>query len=233
MSKNTGHIGIVAVSPEGASLFYRHLFRHAARLFPDREPPRVTIHNEPLPTYIQCVKADDWSGVAELLLKSVRVLHLAGCDFVLTPDNAVQHGVMIAEHDSPIPWLTMTDLVADALIEKKIQTVGILGTRYVTQGSAYQTALGLKGIKLQAPQDEDVDQLDEIIFKELIYGSFSPESKRAFHEIASRLYDRGSEALVIAASEVRLILDESELPIPTFDAADLLAVGAVIRAAGG
>ena len=230
---NTGHIGIVAVSPEGASLCYRQIFRHAARLFPDREPPRVTIHNEPLPTYIRCVRADDWEAVADLLLKSVRVLHLAGCDFVLTPDNAVQHGVMIAEHDSPIPWLTMTDLVAEALIEKAHQTVGILGTRYVTQGSAYQTALGLKGIKLQAPPDEDVDLLDEIIFKELIYGVFSQDSRQAFLDIAGRLYDRGSEALVVAASEIRLILDEAQLPIPTIDAADLLAVGSVIRAAGG
>lgn len=228
----TGHIGIVAVSPEGASLCYRHLFRHAARLFPDREPPRVTVHNEPLPTYITCVRADDWGGVAELLMKSVRVLHLAGCDFVLTPDNAVQHGVMIAEHDSPLPWLTMTDLVSDALIDQQHQTVGILGTRYVTQGSAYQTALGLKGIKLQAPESEDVDRLDEILFKELIYGRFSAASQHTFVEIASRLRDRGSEALIIAASELRLILDGVELPIPTFDAADLLAQGAVIRAAG-
>ncbi len=230
---STGHIGIVAVSPEGASLCYRQIFRHASKLFPDREPPRITIHNEPLPMYIECVRADDWEGVADLLKKSVRVLHLSGCGFVLTPDNAVQHGVMIAEHDSPLPWLTMTDLVADALVTNQHQTVGILGTRYVTQGSAYQTALGLKGVKLQVPDGDDVDRLDEILFQELIYGSHSVASDRAFVEIANRLRDRGSEALIIAASELRLIIDEVELPIPTFDAADLLAVGAVIRAAEG
>ena len=78
-----------------------------------------------------------------------------------------------------------------------------------------------------------MDKLDEIIFKELIYGSYSRESGIAFKEIAVRLQDRGSEALIIAASEVRLIVDEMSLPIPTIDAADLLAVGAVIRAAGG
>jgi aspartate racemase len=230
---NTGHIGIVAVSPEGASLCYRQIFRHAAKLFPDREPPCITIHNEPLPKYIECVRSDDWQGVADLLMKSVRVLQLAGCEFVLTPDNAVQHGVMIAEHSSPLPWLTMTDLVANALVERQIQTVGILGTRYVTQGSAYQTALGLKGVKLQVPDGDDVDRLDEILFKELIYGFHSASSEKSFAEIADRLRERGSEALIIAASELRLIIDEIELPIPTFDAADLLAVGAVIRAAEG
>ena len=230
---NAGHIGIVAVSPEGASLCYRQISRHATKLFADREPPRVTIHNEPLPKYIECVRADDWEGVADLLKKSVRVLQLAGCDFVLTPDNAVQHGVMIAEHNSPLPWLTMTDLVANALVERQHQTVGILGTRYVTQGSAYQTALGLKGVKLQVPDGGDVDRLDEILFKELIYGFHSASSEKSFVEIAERLRERGSEALIIAASELRLIIDEIELPIPTFDAADLLAIGAVIRAAEG
>lgn len=229
----TGHIGIVAVSPEGAAPFYRQLYRDSARLFPDRLPPRVTVHNEPLSTYIECVRADNWEGVAELLLKSVRVLHLAGCDFVLTPDNAVQHGVMIAEHDSPIPWLTMTDLVASALVENNHQTVGILGTSYVTQGSAYQTALGLRGVKLQAPESHDVDRLDEIIFKELIYGGYSNTSGQAMQEIAQRLRDRGSEALIVAASEIRLILDEISFPLPVFDAADQLSLGAVIRAVGG
>lgn len=230
---NTGHIGIVAVSPEGASLFYRQLYRHSARLFPGQTPPKVTVHNEPLPAYIECVRADNWEGVAELLLRSVRVLHLAGCDFVLTPDNAVQHGVMIAEHDSPIPWLTMTDLVAAALVDNKHQTVGILGTSYVTLGSAYQTALGLRGVKLQAPDPEDVTRLDEIIFKELIYGSYSQASGTTMLEIAKRLQGRGSQALIVAASEIRLILDEIPLPLPTFDAADQLAIGAVIRAVGG
>lgn len=229
----TGHIGIVAVSPEGASPFYRQLYRHSARLYPDRLPPRVTIHNEPLSMYIDCVRSDNWEGVAELLLKSVRVLHLAGCDFVLTPDNAVQHGVMIAEHDSPLPWLTMTDLVSAALVGNKHQTVGILGTSYVTQGSAYQTALGLRGIKLQAPDGEDIGRLDEIIFKELIYGTYSEASGQAMLQIASRLKDRGSEALIVAASEIRLILEDLPLPLKTFDAADELAQGAVIRAIGG
>lgn len=227
-----GHIGIVAVSPEGAALCYRQIFRHAAKLYPNRPPPRVTIDNEPLQTYIECVRADDWEGVAKLMLESVRVLHRAGCQFVLTPDNAVQHGVLIAEHASPLPWLTMTDLVAQALVENGHKTVGILGTRYVTQGSAYQTALGLKGVKLQVPSQEDVERLDEILFKELIFGSVSEGAQRDLLAIADRLRERGSEGLIIAASEIRLLLDEVSLSLPIYDAADLLALGAVKRACG-
>jgi aspartate racemase len=226
----TRHIGIAAVSPEGAALCYRQLFRHASRLFPGKLPPRVTIHNEPLQTYIEYVRADDWEGVSKLLLKSVDVLKKAGVDFVLTPDNAVQHGVMIAEHQSPIPWLTMPDLVADALLKNKHQTVGILGTRYVTQGSAYQTALGLKGIKLQVPSDEDAAELDRIVFQELIHGTTKDLSKQAVLDISNSFQARGSEAIVIAASELGLVLEQISPPLPMFDAAELLAIGAVHRA---
>lgn len=226
----TGHIGIAAVSPEGAALCYRQIFRHASRLFPDKLPPRVTIHNEPLQTYIEYVRADDWEGVAKLLTRSVRVLHNAGADFVLTPDNAVQHGVMIAEHESPIPWLTMPDLVADSLLENEHQTVGILGTRYVTQGSAYQTALGLKGVKLQVPSEEDAAELDRIVFQELIHGTIKDLSKQTVLDIALAFQERKSQAIVIAASELGLVLEQITPPLPTFDAAELLAIGAVKRA---
>ena len=225
-----GHIGIAAVSPEGAALCYRQIFRHASRLFPDQLPPRVTIHNEPLQTYIEHVRADDWEAVSKLLLRSVGVLHKAGVDFVLTPDNAVQHGVMIAEHQSPIPWLTMPNLVADSLIENNHQTVGILGTCYVTQGSAYQTALGLKGIKLQVPSDAQAAELDRIVFQELIHGTIKPQSKQVVLDVANDFQSRGSEAMVIAASELGLVLEQITPPLPSFDAAELLAIGAVRRA---
>lgn len=227
---DTKHIGIAAVSPEGAALCYRQIFRHASRLFPDRLPPRVTIHNEPLQTYIECVQSDDWEGVAKLMLKSVSVLQNAGCDFVLTPDNAVQHGVMIAEHASSLPWLTMPDLVADALIENDHQTVGILGTRYVTLGSAYQTALGLKGIKLQVPAEDDATELDRIVFQELIRGTIKDQSKQAVYSMVCQFQERGSQAVIVAASELGLILETLDCPLPTFDAAELLAIGAVRRA---
>ncbi|HED53980.1 MAG TPA: aspartate racemase [Phycisphaerales bacterium] len=228
-----GHIGIVAVSPEGAALCYRQIFRNISKHFPNSKPPRVTVHNEPFPDYLDCVRRDDWTGVAELLIRSANILHRVGVDFVLTPDNAVQHGVMIAEHQSKVPWLTMTDLVAEALESNNHRTVGILGTRYVTQGSAYQTALGLRGIKLQAPSPEDVDRLDEIIFRELIYGHAKPDSRRAILEIIDRLRERGCEALVVALSEAPLLLDEATASLPTFDAVDLLAFGAIRRAVPG
>ncbi|MEO1717875.1 MAG: aspartate/glutamate racemase family protein [Planctomycetota bacterium] len=226
-----GHIGIAAVSPEGAALTYRQIFREASRLFPDLDPPRVTVHNEPLGVYIRAVRSDDWPQVAGLLARSANVLSAAGADVVITPDNAVQHAVRIVEHESAVPWLAVTDLVAEAVVADGRGTVGVLGTRWVTQGSAYQTALGLKGVKVQAPEGEDIETLDRVIFEELIYGVVKPASRAALEAIVGRLADRGSEALIVALSEASLVLDLDHAGLPVYDASALLARGAVERVA--
>ncbi|MEM8756640.1 MAG: aspartate/glutamate racemase family protein [Planctomycetota bacterium] len=232
MPERFRHIGIAAVSPEGAALAYRLMYREAGRLYPGLELPRVTVHNEPLNVYIEAVRGEDWSTVATMLARSAEILASAGAELVVTPDNAVQHAVRLIEHGSSIPWLAVPDLVADAVIADGRETVGIIGTRWVTQGSAYQAAFGLKGVKLQSPEQADVDRLDEIIFSELIYGVSKPETRASLLDITARLRDRGSEALIVALSEAALVLDVEEAGMPVYDASAVLAERAVRAAAG-
>jgi len=224
------HIGIVAVSSEGAALFYRQVFRQASKVSRDREPPVVSMHNRPLTEYIDAVRNDDWERVGSLLVRSAKTLAASGADFCLTPDNAVQHGVLVAEHDSPIPWITMTDSVAHAIERDGRKNVGIIGTRWVTQGSAYQTTLGLRGIKTTAPTEDQANSLDRIIFSELIYGEIRPESLREVLAIAQDMADRGAEAIILATSEAPLLLGEDNSPLPLYDTADLLAAAAIEEA---
>ncbi|MEO1584521.1 MAG: aspartate/glutamate racemase family protein [Planctomycetota bacterium] len=229
--RGLGHIGIAAVSPEGAALAYREIYRAAARLYPDLDPPRVTVHNEPLSVYIRAVRSEDWERVASLLGRSAEVLSQAGADVVVTPDNAVQHAVRIVEHGSGTPWLAVTDLVAEAVVADGRGTVGVLGTRWVTQGSAYQTAMGLRGVKVQAPEGADVETLERVIFDELIHGVVTAESRAALAGIVSRMAAAGAEGLVIALSEAPLVLDLAQVELPVYDGVAILAEGAVRRVA--
>lgn len=224
------HIGIVAVSPEGAALCYRQIFRQAARKLDPHMHPRVTLHNEPLALYIDAVRAGDWHAVGDLLRRSAEILARAGAEFCLCPDNAVQHGVHLAEVGSPIPWLTMTDLVARAVERDSRRTVGLIGTKMVTTGSTYQTVLGLKGITLLAPELPEAETLDRIIFSELIFGTIRPESQRKVLSIIDRLGDRGCEGVILGCSEAPLLVTPENSRLPIYDAADLLAEGAVEHA---
>lgn len=223
----TKHIGIVGVSPEGAALFYRQISRQAARILSPQEHPRVSMHNEPLSLYIDAIRRDDWHAVGRLLRRSADILARSGAEFCLSPDNAVQHGVHLAEVGCPIPWLTMTDLVARAVELDKRKVVGLIGTRFVTGGSTYQTHLGLRGIQVLPPENDDAETIDQIIFGELIYGHIRPESREAVMTAIRRMADKGCEGVILGCSEAPLVVTADTSPIPVYDAADILAEGAI------
>lgn len=223
------HIGIVGVSPEGLALFYRTLARHASRLKGPQDQPTLSVYNEPVHSYISAIRKNDWHGVGKLLRRSADALARMGAGFCLTPDNAVQHGVHIAEVGSPIPWLTISELVAGAVAADGRKVVGILGTKLVVQGSTYQTHLGLRGVQLLTPSEDEADAIDRIIFEELIYGACRPESVETLHRAVDGLASRGCDALVLASSELPLAVSEQGSPLPIYDSAEILAEEAVKR----
>lgn len=228
----TKHIGIVAVSPEGASFCYRQVSRHASmRLPPDRQP-EISIHNIPLAHYVEAIRTDDWRAVAQMLRDSAQKLASIGAHFCFSPDNAVQHAVQLADAGSPIPWLKMTDAVADALSRDERSTVGVIGTKIVTTGSAYQTDLGMKGIKLVRPSEEDALRLDTIIFSELVFGTVRLESREIVHHVIERYRDKGCEGVILGCSEAPLAIDPNRSQLPLYNAADLIAERAVDYAMG-
>ncbi len=226
----TKHIGIVAVSPEGAALCHRQIFRHASALLDPSDHPVVSVHNLPLARYVVAVKAGDWRAVGSMLRESADVLAGCGAEFCFTPDNAVQHGVHLAEVSSPIPWLNMTDIVAGSVEDDGRQTVGILGTSVVTRGSAYQTHLGMRGVKAVAPSDEDIDALDSAIYGDLAYGRVTDTAREIMNGVLDRFRERGCDAVILGCSEAPLVIGASSSSIALYNAGDILAERAVREA---
>ncbi|MDX9910911.1 MAG: amino acid racemase [Phycisphaerales bacterium] len=227
------HLGVVAVSPEGAALLYRRLMHYCGCGSPDAMVPRVTIHSEPFGAYVRAIRGQDWHAVAELLAKSARLLEAAGADLCLCPDHSVLHAMHLAEPGSPVPWLNMAELVAEAVRADGRQAVGILGTKLVTQSAAYQTHLGIRGVRMIAPDADEADELERIVFEELVYGRLEARTRAWVIDLLSRLRDRGCEGVILGTSEAPLLIQPGDSPVPLYDATDLLAIGGIRFACGG
>jgi aspartate racemase len=230
------HIGIVAVSPEGSAICYRRIFHAATRLAGAAgnagHHPRVTLHNEPFEAYLSAVLKDDWHTVGDLLRRSAEILAKAGAEFCIVPDNLMQHGVHLAEVGSPIPWLKMTDLVADAISADGRKKVGLIGTRMVMLGSTYQTPLGMRGVHVLVPPEDQASEVDAIIFRELVHGVISPASQHRVLDIINGLAGQGCEGIILGCTEAPLLVSAENSPIPVYDSVGLLAEGAARRALG-
>jgi aspartate racemase len=224
---SASHLGIVGVSPEGAALFFQQVVRSAGRCRAPHDQPRISIHNEPLALYLDALRRGDWHAVAMLMRRSAELLTRCGASIIMSPDNVVQHAIPLAEVSGAATWLTMTDLVATRVAADGRKAVGILGTKMVTSASTYQTHLGLRGVKVLAPDEHDAETLDQIIFGELLYGQIRPESRLAVIQIIANLASRGCEGVILACSEAPMIVTGENSPLPVYDSGEILADAAV------
>ncbi len=224
------HIGIVACSAEGAALCYRTISLEGSRLLGPHNHPEVSLHNHPLAAYMECIRAGDWAGVAQLMMSSADKLARAGADFLICPDNTIHQAFDLVEHRSPRPWLHIAREVAGEAGRRNFRRLGILGTRYLMEGPVYREALRAAGIEHRTPNPEQRARIDQIIMDELVNGIFLQRSREYFAEVIGRFKQEGCDAAVLGCTEIPLIVSDESSPLPTLDSTRLLARAAIRKA---
>jgi aspartate racemase len=99
-------------------------------------------------------------------------------------------------------------------------------------GPVYPEMLDRFGISWEIPGESDRKRIDEIIFKELVNGLFPETSRRYFNDVFGRLKERGCDAAILGCTEIPLIVDPDDCPLPTLDSTRLLARAALRSACG-
>jgi len=227
------HIGIVACSTEGAALCYRTISLEGAQVLGRHDHPEVSLHSHSLAQYMNCIDAGDWAGVAELMLSSAEKLAKCGADFLICPDNTIHQAFDLVAHRSPRPWLHIAREVAKEAQRLQFKRLAVLGTRYLMEGPVYRETLKAAGIEHRVPGAEQREQVNRIIFDELVNGQFLPRSLAYCVEVIRELKDQGSEAVVLGCTELPLLISPESSPMPSLDSTRLLAKAAVRKAVEG
>lgn len=228
----TGHIGIVACSAEGAALCYRTICHEGAALLGPHGHPEVSMHTPPLSRYMACIDADDWQGVAQLMLDSARRLAAAGADFLICPDNTIHQAMPWVRQGSPLPWLHIAEVVAEAAQQRGYHTLGLTGTRWLVDSNVYPQALAARGLACVRPSPPDRDAMGRIIMQELVAGVVEPASTEHMRQIIGRLQAAACDAVILGCTEIPLVINDTNSPLPTLDSTRLLARAALRRAVG-
>lgn len=217
------HIGIVGCSAEGAALCYRTLCAEAPALMGEHMHPEVSMHTHPLGEYMVHIRSGNWAGVAELMLSSANKLAAIGADFAVCPDNTIHEAFDMVAEKSPIPWLHIAEVVAEEARLRGYGTLAITGTKYLMTSHVYPDALDKYGIATQIPDETERERINTIIFSELVNGIFTEQSRLYFNTVIQRLKDKGCDRVVLGCTEIPLLVDPDDCPLPTLDSTRLLA----------
>ncbi len=212
------HIGIVAVSAEGAAL-----------LGP-LEHPEISLHGFSLSRYQRLIDEDRWDAVGDLLLESAGRLVQTGAELLICPDNTVHQGLDLVRGRSPAPWLHIAEEVSDEARRRGFKRLGILGTRFLMEGPVYRSKLAPVGIEYRVPSTERRTRINQIIYDELVCARFLPESRAYFQNVIADLGGNGCDAVALACTEIPLLISAADSPLPILDSTRILARAALRKA---
>jgi aspartate racemase len=221
------HIGIVACSAEGAALCYRTICLEGSDLLGPHNHPEISMHGHPFAAYVKCIDANDWAGVAELMLSSAEKLAKAGADFLIAPVNTVHQAFDLVEHRSPRPWLHIAVEVANEAKRHNYKRLGVLGSRSLMEGPVYREKLKAAAIDHRIPRAEQRERIHRIIFDELVKGQLLPRTQAYLTEVIRALKDEGCDAVVMGCTEIPLLMTPESSPLPMLDSTRLLARAAL------
>jgi aspartate racemase len=192
--------------------------------------PVITMSSIPMAEHMVHIRRDDWAPAAELVLRSAGIVAQAGARFAICPDNTLHQAIDLIVDRSPIPWLHIAQVVAAEARSRGFRHVGVLGTRYLTEGPVYRTALAAADISMQIPGAEERERVNTIIFKELVNDIRRDESRRYLYDRIRELRDRGCDAVVLGCTELPLVVFPEDSPLPPLDSTRLLAKAALRQA---
>jgi aspartate racemase len=232
LNAKTRHIGVVACSAEGAALCYRTICQEGVQFLGAHGHPEVTLHSAPLSEYMSHIYRGDWHGVADVMLESAEKLKKAGADFLICPDNTLHQALPLVALRSPLPWLHIAEVVAARARELGYRRVGILGTRWLVESDVYPAALAAHGVQFVLPEPAEREELNRVIMDELVCGVFKAEALTFHQRVIEGMKRAGADAVVLGCTEIPLLVNDNNSPLPALDSTRLLARAALRRAVG-
>jgi len=226
----TKHIGIVACSYEGAALCYQTICNEGSSIFGEHSHPEVSLHNHPLSDYMKFIEADNWEGVADIIISSSEKLKKAGADFLISPDNTIHQAFQSVIKRTPLPWLHIGEEVAKESERCKYRKLLVLGTKFLMEGPVYPEVLSKRRIDYLIPDKEQRNKINDIIFKELVYGNVKNDSKKFFLGVVNEYRMHGCDAVILGCTEIPLIILPEESSLPVLDSTRILARAALKHA---
>jgi aspartate racemase len=166
----------------------------------------------------------DWAEAGRVLAQAGRSLELAGADFLVLCTNTMHKVASAIERAVAIPLFHITDPTAAEIKCSGFKTVGLLGTRFTMEQDFYRSRLqSPHGISVLVPEAADREIVHRVIYEELCLGKVVDASRIQFRKVIKDLVDSGAEAIVLGCTEISMLVQRSDSPVPLFDTTSIHA----------
>ncbi|RJP69020.1 MAG: aspartate/glutamate racemase family protein [Candidatus Abyssobacteria bacterium SURF_17] len=231
MHKKIGILG--GLSPESTVTYYEYITRKYTERFGDYSYPEVIIYSVTFQNYVNWGDSGEWNKITEDMVKVARALERAGADFGIIATNTMHLVFDEVQASVRIPFLHIADATAEAIKARGSSKVGLLGTKFTMTKPFYRERLAAKGISVVVPDAPDMDEVNRVIYEELVRGRLLDSSRKKFVEVISRLGEMGADGVILGCTEIPLLVSQTDSPLTLFDTTSIHAQKALDVAVSG
>jgi len=212
-------IGILGgLGPESTVSYYTHITRRYYEMRGDYAYPTIVVYSMSFRPIIEA-----GYDAPDEVLGALESLHRAGADFAVAACNSIHLVYETVAPQAPIPWMSIMDATAESIKENRLSRLGLLGTRFTMGKGFYQRALARHGIEAIVPDSEAQQEINRIIFDELVRNEVCLDSRTFVQECIETLRQRGAEGIVLGCTELPFLIRQEDSPLPVFDTAAIHA----------
>jgi aspartate racemase len=209
-------IGLLGgMSWQSTAAYYRLLNESVGAQVGGHASAPVTIHSVDFGEIEQLQRAGDWSAQGRILADAAAGLERSGVEAIALGTNTLH---LVSEQITDavsVPFIDMIDVVANAV--RDYDTVGLLATGYTMTSDLYPKRLASFGTDVLVPGEADRAVVHDIIYRELVQGVVTDESRVAYREVMARLVGSGAQAILLACTEIDLLVGGDDAAVPVLD----------------
>jgi len=215
-------IGIIGgQGPTSSADFYTQLIKYFQKNFKTKyvkDFPRILISSEPSPDLVESV--ENQKLTFKIIARSIKQLEQNGADFIVIVCNSLQYLNPRFQKLVKIPIISIAQTVTQYLVKKRFKSVGILAANTTIHKKIYDPYLKQANIKLIKPNKKDQTLIEKIILKEY-QNKITSKDTKILSQIAKKLHQKGAQSILLACTELPLIIKQNHSPIPIIDCSQI------------
>lgn len=219
--KTLGLIG--GISWESTVPYYRVINETVKARLGGLHSAKLVLYSVDFEEVARLQHAGEWEAAGRLFADVARRLEAAGAEAVVICANTMHKVAPAIEAAVRLPVLHVVDEVADEIRGAGQRKVGLLGTRFTMEQPFYAERLRQHGIEALIPGEAERTQIHRVIYEELCVGKIVDASRAAFRAIMAALVAQGAEAIILACTELSLLLGPQDAVVPLFDTTEIHA----------
>jgi aspartate racemase len=212
MPTNARVIGLLGgMSWPSTITYYRNINKAVQSRLGGSHSARLLIWSDDYEKVERMQLAGEWEAAGDWLAESACRLQAGGAEVLGIACNTMHKVSDAVRSRVALPLVDMIEVTASAAKEMRCARTAILGTRFTLEMGKYSELLARFDIEPVLPSPEEIRQVDQMIYQELCVGIVKPETRDALRRIVSRLVADGVDSIVLACTELNLLLDEHQI----------------------